>query len=42
VLYPESWPVFAAAGRPDRRIDRHTRMLAWFQRHMPAQGGPAT
>ncbi len=41
VLYPESWHVFAAAGRPDRRIDRHTRMLAWFQRHMPAQAGGA-
>ena len=42
VLYPESWHVFAAAGRPDRRIDRHTRMLAWFQRYMPASAGAST
>ena len=34
VLYPESWHVYAAAGRPDRRIDRHRRMLEWFQRHL--------
>ncbi|HXX62111.1 MAG TPA: alpha/beta fold hydrolase [Candidatus Sulfotelmatobacter sp.] len=42
VLYPESWHVFSAAGRPDRRIDRHQRMLAWFQRHMPTRTEPPT
>jgi dipeptidyl aminopeptidase/acylaminoacyl peptidase len=34
VLYPESHHVYAMAGRPDRRIDRHTRMLEWFRRHL--------
>lgn len=30
VLYPDEYHVYASTGRPDRRIDRHTRMLAWF------------
>ncbi len=34
VTYPESYHVYAVAGRPDRRIDRHTRMLAWFRRYL--------
>lgn len=34
VLYPEESHVYASAGRPDRRIDRMTRMLDWFDRHL--------
>jgi dipeptidyl aminopeptidase/acylaminoacyl peptidase len=34
VLYPEESHVYQAAGRPDRRIDRMTRMLDWFDRHV--------
>jgi hypothetical protein len=26
--------VYFTAGRPDRRIDRMTRMLDWFDRHV--------
>ncbi len=36
VLYPEESHVFGNAGRPDRRIDRHTRMLGWFDRYLRA------
>jgi len=36
VLYPESWHTFAITGRPDRRIDRNERMLAWFDRFLNA------
>jgi dipeptidyl aminopeptidase/acylaminoacyl peptidase len=32
VLYPEESHVYFTAGRPDRRIDHMTRMLAWFDR----------
>ena len=32
VLYPEEFHVYQATGRPDRRIDRMTRMLDWFDR----------
>ncbi len=32
VLYPEEFHVIQAAGRIDRRIDRMTRMLDWFDR----------
>ena len=32
VLYPEEFHVYQASGRPDRRIDRMTRMLDWFDR----------
>jgi dipeptidyl aminopeptidase/acylaminoacyl peptidase len=34
VLYPDEYHVFAAAGRPDRRIDRNERILEWFDRHL--------
>jgi len=34
VLYPESWHTFSTTGRPDRRIDRNERMLAWFHRFL--------
>jgi len=34
ILYPESWHTFAITGRPDRRIDRNARMLAWFDRYL--------
>jgi len=39
VLYPESWHTYAVTGRPDRRIDRHERMLAWFERFLSARAG---
>jgi len=34
VLYPEESHVFSSSGRIDRRIDRMTRMLDWFDRHL--------
>jgi dipeptidyl aminopeptidase/acylaminoacyl peptidase len=34
VLYPDEYHVYAAAGRPDRRIDRMMRCLAWFDRYL--------
>ena len=34
VLYPEESHVFSSSGRPDRRIDRMTRMLDWFDRYL--------
>ena len=34
VLYPDEYHVYAAAGRPDRRIDRMTRILDWFDRYL--------
>jgi dipeptidyl aminopeptidase/acylaminoacyl peptidase len=34
VLYPEEYHVYQASGRVDRRIDRMTRMLDWFDRHL--------
>jgi dipeptidyl aminopeptidase/acylaminoacyl peptidase len=36
VLYPEEYHVMQATARIDRRIDRMTRMLAWFDRHIRA------
>lgn len=39
VLYPEESHVYLAAGRPDRRIDRMTRVLDWFDRHVLAGEG---
>jgi dipeptidyl aminopeptidase/acylaminoacyl peptidase len=36
VLYPEESHVYASSGRPDRRIDRMTRMLDWFDRFLLA------
>jgi dipeptidyl aminopeptidase/acylaminoacyl peptidase len=34
VLYPEEFHVYASAGRPDRRIDRMHRVIAWFDRYL--------
>ena len=34
VLYPGEYHVYASAGRPDRRIDRNTRVLDWFDRYL--------
>jgi dipeptidyl aminopeptidase/acylaminoacyl peptidase len=34
VLYPEESHVYGASGRPDRRIDRNERILAWFDRYL--------
>ena len=34
VLYPNEPHVYGNSGRPDRRIDRQTRMLDWFDRHL--------
>ena len=36
VLYPEEFHVIQATGRIDRRIDRMTRMLDWFDRFLRA------
>jgi dipeptidyl aminopeptidase/acylaminoacyl peptidase len=33
VLYPEEHHEMKSSGRPDRRIDRMERILAWFDRH---------
>jgi dipeptidyl aminopeptidase/acylaminoacyl peptidase len=41
VLYPDEYHVFQASGRPDRRIDRMTRMLDWFDRHLLDADKPA-
>jgi dipeptidyl aminopeptidase/acylaminoacyl peptidase len=32
VLYPDEFHAYATTGRPDRRIDRMTRLLDWFDR----------
>jgi len=34
VLYPEEHHEMKSSGRPDRRIDRQERILAWFDRHL--------
>lgn len=34
VLYPEEFHVVQASGRIDRRVDRMSRMLAWFERYL--------
>jgi dipeptidyl aminopeptidase/acylaminoacyl peptidase len=41
VLYPEESHVYQATGRVDRRIDRMTRVLDWFDRHLALPGPPA-
>jgi dipeptidyl aminopeptidase/acylaminoacyl peptidase len=41
VLYPDESHVYASSGRPDRRIDRNTRMLDWFDRYLRNGSGPA-
>jgi dipeptidyl aminopeptidase/acylaminoacyl peptidase len=38
VLYPESSHVYSITGRPDRRKDRHARMLEWYERYLGAPG----
>jgi len=37
VRYPDETHVMLAIGRPDRRVDRIERMVAWFTKHL----GPA-
>ncbi len=40
ILYPEEHHEMKNYGRPDRRIDRMDRILAWFDRYLgPASGG---
>lgn len=34
ILYPEEHHSMKSSGRPDRRIDRMERILAWFDRHL--------
>jgi dipeptidyl aminopeptidase/acylaminoacyl peptidase len=34
VLYPESDHSMSSSSRPDRRVDRMERILAWFRKHM--------
>jgi len=34
VLYPEEHHEMKSSGRPDRRIDRMERLVAWFDRHV--------
>jgi dipeptidyl aminopeptidase/acylaminoacyl peptidase len=34
ILYPEEHHVMQSIGRPDRRIDRLERVLAWFDEHL--------
>ena len=34
VVYPEESHLMQATGRLDRRIDRHRRTVAWFDRHL--------
>lgn len=34
VLYPEESHLMQGSGRLDRRIDRHRRTVAWFERHL--------
>jgi dipeptidyl aminopeptidase/acylaminoacyl peptidase len=36
VLYPEEPHALQGTGRPDRRRDRHERVLGWFGQHMTA------
>ncbi len=37
VLYPDGGHTYHRTGRPDRRADRHDRLVGWFERHMPAR-----
>ena len=34
ILYPEEHHSMKSSGRPDRRIDRMERILAWFEQHV--------
>jgi dipeptidyl aminopeptidase/acylaminoacyl peptidase len=38
ILYPEEHHEMKSHGRPDRRIDRMERILAWFDRHLRGGG----
>jgi dipeptidyl aminopeptidase/acylaminoacyl peptidase len=38
VLYPEEYHAYQGTGRPDRREDRHARVLDWFSRYLPVSG----
>ncbi len=38
VIYPEESHLMQATGRIDRRIDRHERVLAWFDTYLAAGG----
>ncbi|MBN9609112.1 MAG: hypothetical protein BGO26_14075 [Actinobacteria bacterium 69-20] len=38
VIYPEESHLMQATGRPDRRIDRHERVIAWFDTHLAVAG----
>ena len=40
VLYPEEHHEMKSSGRPDRRIDRMERILAWFDRHVRGRRSP--
>jgi dipeptidyl aminopeptidase/acylaminoacyl peptidase len=37
VIYPEESHLMQATGRIDRRIDRHRRVVAWFDTHLGRQ-----
>ena len=34
ILYPDEHHEMKSSGRPDRRVDRMERILAWFDRHL--------
>ena len=34
IVYPDESHVYMASGRPDRRIDRMTRVIDWFDRYL--------
>jgi dipeptidyl aminopeptidase/acylaminoacyl peptidase len=34
VLYPDSDHSMASSARPDRRVDRMERIVAWFGKHL--------
>lgn len=38
ILYPEEHHDMKSSGRPDRRIDRMERLLAWFDHHLRPAG----
>ncbi len=39
ILYPEESHTYMATGRPDRRIDRMTRLVEWLDRYLMATPG---
>jgi dipeptidyl aminopeptidase/acylaminoacyl peptidase len=40
ILYPAEHHEMKNSGRPDRRIDRMERILAWFDRHVRVTRAP--